>query len=63
LEKTQINGVSPESTEFLGVNFATEHRNIISYLTNDKQRILAIPENYQKFIISLGTTYASVNVG
>jgi hypothetical protein len=51
--------VSPETMEILPVNFATEHKTMSSHLYMIINKgYLAIPENYEKLIVSLRTAQA-----
>lgn len=52
--------VSPDSMEILPVNFGTEHKQMLSplYLMINKG-YLAIPEKYDKLIVSLRTAQAN----
>lgn len=52
--------MSPDSHEILPVNFATEHKTMLSHLYLIMNKVyLAIPEKYEKLIISLRTAQAS----
>jgi hypothetical protein len=51
--------VSPETIEILPVSFSTEHKQMLSYLYMMITReYLAIPEKYDKLIVSLRTAQA-----
>ena len=51
--------VSPETMEIIPVNFATDHKNMLSHLyMMISKGYLAISEKYDKLIISLRTAYA-----
>ena len=52
--------ISPDSHEILPVNFATEHKTMLSHLYMIINKgYLAIPEKYEKLIISLRTAQAN----
>lgn len=52
-------GVNPEAWKVLPVNFATEHKNLLSHLHMlINKEYLAIPEQHERLIISLRTAYA-----
>ena len=52
--------ISPESVKVLPVNFATEHKQMLSHLSIlIKKEYLAIPKEFDKLIISLRTAYAN----
>lgn len=52
-------GANPEAYKVLPVNFATEHKNMLSHLHMlINKEYLAIPQAYEKLIISLRTAYA-----
>jgi hypothetical protein len=56
-EKKQI---SPESMKILPVNFATDHKQMLSHLAMlVSKEYLCIPKQYDKLIISLRTAYAN----
>lgn len=51
--------IDPESMEVIPVNFSTEHKNMLSHLhLMVNKEYLAIPEKYDKLIVSLRTAYA-----
>jgi hypothetical protein len=51
--------VSPETMEILPTNFATEHKQMLSHLyLMINEGLLAIPDKYEKLIISLRTAQA-----
>jgi hypothetical protein len=53
-------GVNPELLKVLPVNFATEHKNMLSHLHMlISNEYLAIPKQFDKLIISLRTSYAN----
>ena len=52
-------GPNPEAMEVLPVNFATEHKQMLAHLHMlVNKEYLAIPEQFDKLIISLRTAYA-----
>ena len=52
---------SPETLEILPVNFGTEHKQILSHLyMMINKGYLAVPEKYDKLIVSLRTAQARV---
>jgi hypothetical protein len=51
--------VTPETMEILPTNFATEHKQMLSHLyLMINEGYLAIPDKYEKLIISLRTAQA-----
>jgi hypothetical protein len=52
--------INPDSMEIIPVNFATEHKQMLSHLHQMvAQKYLVIPEEHEKLIISLKTAYAN----
>ena len=52
-------GINPDAYKVLPVNFATEHKSMLSHLRMlVNKEYLAIPEEHEKVIISLSTAYA-----
>ena len=52
-------GPNPEAWKVLPVNFATEHKQMLAHLHMlVNKEYLAIPEQFDKLIISLRTAYA-----
>ena len=53
-------GPNPEACKVLPVNFATEHKQMLSHLAVCVSKgYLAIPQQYDKLIISLRTAWAN----
>ena len=58
--ETSKQGPNPNSMKVLPVNFATEHKQMLSHLAMIvSKEYLAIPEKFDKLIISLRTAYAN----
>jgi hypothetical protein len=57
--ETNKQGPNPEAWKVLPVNFATEHKQMLSHLAMIvNKEYLAIPQQFDKLIISLRTAYA-----
>ena len=51
--------IDPENMKVIPVNFSTEHKNMLSHLhLMVNKEYLAIPEKFDKLIVSLRTAYA-----
>ena len=51
--------IDPENMKVIPVNFSTEHKNMLSHLhLMINKEYLAIPEKFDKLIVSLRTAYA-----
>jgi hypothetical protein len=58
--ETSKQGSNPEAWKVLPVNFATEHKQMLAHLHMlVNKEYLAIPEQFDKLIISLRTAYAN----
>ena len=51
--------LDPEQMKVIPVNFSTEHKNMLSHIhLMINKEYLAIPQKYDKLIVSLRTAYA-----
>ena len=58
-ESSSKNAANPEAWKILPVNFSTEHKNMLAHIhTLINKEYLAIPQQHEKLIICLRTSYA-----